>query len=102
MNTNNKIIDYIDNLCLNSNNENLKYILLLILQKMNETNIDNIIIKKELLKTQSIINYNSDFSYEQPVNIKYLENYYINDNSIKMAIIKLNHKIKKLKNKKKK
>ena len=69
-------------------------IILLLLQKINNLEIDNIKLKKELLRIENILNYNSQFKYENIVNIdedKYLKYYYINDNKLKLDIIKLKY-----------
>jgi len=68
------------------------YLILLLIQKINALEMDNIKLKKELLRVQNILNYNSEFKYENIVNItedKYLKYYYINDNKLKLDIIKL-------------
>jgi CRISPR/Cas system CSM-associated protein Csm3 (group 7 of RAMP superfamily) len=75
------------------------YLELLLLQKINNLEIDNIKSKKELLRVQNILNYNSEFKYENIVNIRenrYLKYYYINDNKLKLDIIKLKNAVYKM------
>ena len=68
------------------------YLILLLLQKINNLEIDNIKLTKELLRIENILNYNSEFRYKNIINIsenRYLKYYYINDNKMKLDIIKL-------------
>ena len=69
------------------------YLELLLLQKINNLEIDNIKLKKELLRVQNILNYNSEFKYENITENRYLKYYYINDNKLKLDIIKLKNTI---------
>jgi hypothetical protein len=57
-----------------------KYYLILLLEKINNLEIDNIKLKKKLMYIENILNYNSEFRYEHIVNItedKYLKYYHI-------------------------
>jgi hypothetical protein len=85
---------------MNSKKSNIKdLMIILLLQKINNIEIDNIKLKKELLQIQNILNYNSEFKFENIVNItedKYLKKYYINDNKIKLDIITLKNSINKV------
>jgi hypothetical protein len=84
---------------MNSKKSNKDLMIILLLQKINNIEIDNIKLKKELLQIQNILNYNSDFKFENIINItedKYLKKYYIDDNKIKLDIIKLKNSINKI------
>ena len=72
------------------------YLELLLLQKINNLEIDNIKLKKELLRVQNILNYNSEFKYENITENRYLKYYYINDNKLKLDIIKLKNILYKM------
>ena len=85
---------------MNSKKSNIKdLMIILLIQKINNIEIDNIKLKKELLQIQNILNYNSEFKFENIINItedKYLKKYYINDNKIKLDIITLKNSINKV------